>query len=164
MLSAVLSGCAAAPCAEPAQEWARDAERVFAAFQGFVRCRQYSKAHLLLSKGAKESMPYEEFFLGLTAFEAPRRLIGSLEVHAVDAAAGRVRLCSPEFGAGRDFRLAKLGPIYVLDFDASDVDYLKGRAMEWYRGQVRRADGWHFAYPPDWDYAPLSRACICGKR
>ena len=53
--------------------------------------------------------------------------------------------------------------IYALDFSSEDLDFLKGRTLGWYRLQVKRADGWHYAYPPDWTYAPLARTCVCGK-
>ena len=52
--------------------------------------------------------------------------------------------------------------IYVLDFTSDDIEFLKGRPGL-VRLQVKRADGWHYAYPPDWTYAPLARTCGCGK-
>jgi hypothetical protein len=82
----------------------------------------------------------------------------------VDAAAGRVRVCNAEFGVGRDLRIVQWQGIWTLDLTNDDIDYLRGRTLAWFRHQTDRADGWHFAYPPDWDYAPLRRACICGKR
>jgi hypothetical protein len=54
--------------------------------------------------------------------------------------------------------------IHVLDLSPDDVEYLKGRTLGWFRHQTERADGWHFAYPPDWTHAPVGRSCICGKR
>ena len=60
-------------------------------------------------------------------------------------------------------RIVKFLSINTLDFTSEDIEFLKGRTLGWYRLQVRRADGWHYAYPPDWTYAPLARSCACGK-
>lgn len=171
LLAAPLAACAAAagPCDDlprPADATQKP-ETVFPAFQLYVRCGQYKYAHTLLTPDTHKLLNWEQFYFGLTAFEALRRLILSTEVHAHDLKNGRVRLCSPEFGIGRDFRVAstKIGAksFYLLDFTGDDVEYLKGRALGWHRLQVRKADGWHFAYPPDWTYAPLARTCPCGS-
>jgi hypothetical protein len=140
---------------DPAESWK--------VFQEFVRAGEYGKAHELLSPAARKSIPVEALTLTLGAFEASRRLIAALQVHAVDPAAGRLRLCGPEFGVGRDFKIAGFHGITVLDFTRDDIEFFKGRTLGWRRHQVKRADGWQFAYPPDWSYAPVARACICGK-
>jgi len=159
-------GCASAPCPDEDQVRDRvaDPAQVFPVFQELVRCRDYGLAHNLLSPDSKKHLPYEAFAIAFTTFEASRRMIDGAEVHACDPAAGRIRVCNPEFGVGRDLRLKKWVGIYVLDLTGDDVEYLKGRALGWFRRQTERADGWHFAYPPDWEYAPVRGACICGRR
>ncbi len=146
----------------PLRERLRDPAEAFRAFQEFVRAGEFGKAHELLSGPARRRLPYEAFVTALTAYETSGRLLGALRVHGADAAAGRLRVCAPEFGFGRDLRVARLMTIWVLDLTPEDLEYFKDRALAWHRHQVKRADGWHFAYPPDWDYAPLARACICG--
>jgi hypothetical protein len=148
----------------------KDPARVFPLFQDLLRDQEYSKAHGLLSAKAKTLLPYEAFYFMFTGYEAARRLVLSAQVHALDPAgpAGyRLRLCNPEFGVGRDFRLSLWEiagqKLYPLDLNSDDIEYFRGRALKWYRLQLKRADGWHFAYPPDWTYAPLARTCICGK-
>ncbi len=141
----------------------------FPAFQELLRGRQYGLAHkYLLSARTKETLPYEAFLISFTAFEAPHRLIAATEVHrieTVDESTRLVRLCGPEFGVGRDVRLTLFNKKYwVLDLTGEDFEYLKGRALGWFRRQVRKADGWHFAYPPDWSYAPVARTCKCSRR
>jgi hypothetical protein len=161
------AGCAAAPaCPDSDQvaERAKDPAGVFPAFQELVRCGDYGLAHKLLSPETVKRFPYEAFAIAFTTYEPPRRMIAGAEVHRVDPAAGRIRVCNPEFGVGRELRLAKFHTIYTLDLSSDDIEYLKGRTFAWFRHQTDRADGWHFAYPPDWDYAPLGRSCICGKR
>jgi len=135
---------------------------VFPAFQEFVRDGLYSKAYDLVAPATKRGLSYEAFYIAFASFEAPRRLVAKLEVHRAEA--GRLRLCSSEFGVSLDVKLSKfMGRIWTLEFTPDDIETLKGRTLSWYRRQVKRADGWHFAYPPDWTYAPLARACGCGK-
>ncbi len=160
------SGCAAAACpdADAVRERAADPAKLFPAFQELVRCGDYGLAHSLLSPRSRRELPYEPFAIAFTSFEASRRLIAGAEVHAADAEAGRLRICNPEFGVGRELRISKFHDIYVLDLAGEDVEYLRGRVFAWFRLQTERADGWHFAYPPDWNHAPAGRRCICGKR
>jgi hypothetical protein len=146
----------------PLRERLRDPAEAFRVFQELVRAGEFGKAHELLSGDARRRLPYEAFVTALTAYETSGRLLAALRVHRADAAAGRLRVCAPEFGFSRDLRIARLMTIWVLDLSPEDLEYFKDRALAWHRHQVKRADGWHFAYPPDWDYAPLRRACICG--
>ena len=169
-VAGAVAGCAAAPpCPEleDIRERLKDPSQVFPVFQELVRCGNFGTAHAMLSPATKRVLAYEKFYFGLTAFEASTRMILSGRVHAVeapaDAKAGRIRVCGPEFGLGRDLKLAKLGELWMLELTEEDLEYLKGRALAWFRRQVKQADGWHFAYPPDWDYAPVGRRCICGK-
>jgi hypothetical protein len=165
-----VAGCAATPpCPEleDIRERLKDPAQVFPVFQELVRCGNFGTAHDLLSPATKRGLVYEKFYFALTAFEASTRMILSARVHAVEAPAeaksGRIRICGPEFGLGRDLKLAKFGGLWMLELSEEDLEYLKNRAMAWFRRQVKQADGWHFAYPPDWDYAPVGRRCICGK-
>jgi hypothetical protein len=169
-LAGALSACAAAPpCPdmEETRERVKDPARVFAVFQDLVRCGDFGTAHKLLGPSTQKTLSYEKFYFALTAFEASTRLLLSARTHAVDvapgAAAGRIRLCGTEFGLARDLRLTKFAGHWTLELSEEDLEYLKNRALAWFRRQVKRADGWHFAYPPDWEYAPVGRACICGK-
>jgi len=141
----------------------KDPAQVFPVFQELIAAGQYGTARNLLSPAASKLLPYESFYLTFASFEPPRRMVASLQVHALDPATNRLRLCSKEFGVSRDFRIVKFMTIYFLDFNSEDIDFLKGRTLGWYRLQVKRADGWHYAYPPDWTYAPLARTCVCGK-
>src|ERR1043166_3785143 len=135
----------------------QDPANVWPMFQKYLAEGEYSKAHELLSKDTKTRLQYPAFFIVFASYEAPRRLVAKTEVHKVDPA-GRILLCSPEFGVSREVRLVKfMGKIWTLELTPDDIDYFRGRPMEWYRHQVKSADGWHFAYPPDWTYAPLRR-------
>lgn len=140
---------------------------MFPVFQELVRAGDLGTAYDLLSPATKRGLSYEKFYFALSAFEASRRMLLTARVHALDAPAdaktGRIRICGPEFGLGRDLRVAKFVTIWTLELSEEDLEYLRGRALAWFRRQVKRADGWHFAYPPDWTYAPVGRACICGK-
>lgn len=159
----LMAVCALAQSADmdAIRERIKDPAQVFPAFQELVAQGEYGTAQKLLSPNAMKLLPSEAFYLAFASFEPPRRLVASLQVHHADAA--RVRVCSPEFGVSRDFRIAKFLSIHTLDFTSDDIEFLKGRTLSWYRLQVRRADGWHYAYPPDWAYAPLARSCACGK-
>jgi hypothetical protein len=148
---------------EVLRERLKDPRETWAVFRDLVRAREYGKAHELLSAETRKALPYEAFVIAFTAFDASRRLVAAGEAHGYDPASGRLRLCNPEFGIGRDLKVAKFVTIHVLDFSRDDLEYFKGRALSWYRHQVKRADGWHFAYPPDWTYAPLARTCDCGR-
>jgi hypothetical protein len=141
----------------------KDPEQVWTVFQELVAAGEYGTARNLLSPAAAKRISPEAFYLAFASFEPPRRMVASLEKHVVDVAGLRLRLCSREFGISRDFRIVKFMTIYALDFSSDDIEFLKGRPMAWYRLQVKRADGWHYAYPPDWTYAPLARSCVCGK-
>jgi hypothetical protein len=150
-------GCAAVPEADldEIRERVKDPAGVFPAFQDLVRAGDYGAAHKLLSPAARQGLPYEAFYLGFTAFEAPRRMI--LAARVVEAGPGRIRIAGEEFGTDRSLGLARFAGLWTLDLGAEDVEFFKGRALAWFRRQVRSADGWHFAYPPDWDYAPVGR-------
>lgn len=143
------------------RERLKDPAQVFPVFQELVAQKEYGTAQKILSPEAMKILGPEAFYLAFASFEPPRRMVASLKVHAVGN--GTIRLCSPEFGVSRDIKIAKFLSIYTLDFTAADIEFLKGRTLGWYRLQVRRADGWHYAYPPDWTYAPLARSCACGK-
>ena len=145
------------------RERVKDPAQIFPLFQELVAAGEYSKAHNLLSVDTKNSLPYEAFYIAFASVEPPRRMIAALQVHALEPESQRLRLCSREFGVSRDFRIVKYKTMYVLDLSSSDIEFLKGRTLGWYRLQVKRADGWHYAYPPDWTYAPMARSCGCGK-
>lgn len=166
LLAACASGAGAEP-PDPRQEL-KNPQRTFPVFQELLGAGLYGEAFDCLSFDAQKAVgSYEAFYFAFTAFEASRRLIGSLRVHGLDET-GRLRLCSPEFGMRLDMRLSilrvKKGEFHLLDFTSRDIGYIKDRAFAWHRHQVKRADGWHFAYPPDWTYAPLARSCICEGR
>lgn len=141
----------------------KDPAQVFPVFQELIAAGEYGTARNLLSKNAATILTPEVFYVTFASYSPPRRMVASLQQHVVESANLRLRLCSREFGVSRDFRIAKFMTIYVLDFTSDDIEFLKGRAMGWYRLQVKRADGWHYAYPPDWTFAPMARNCVCGK-
>src|SRR5882672_4015949 len=145
----LISVCALvqAPDMDRVRERLKDPAQVFPVFQELIAAGEYGTAQKILSPAAMKFLPAEAFYLAFASFEPPRRMVASLRVHAV--ADGRLRLCSPDFGVSRDFRIVKFMTIYTLDFNPDDIDFLKGRTLSWYRTQVRRADGWHYAYPPD---------------
>jgi hypothetical protein len=143
------------------RERIKDPSQVFPVFQELVAAGEYGTAQKLLSPSAMKLMSAETLYLVFASFEPPRRMIASMQVHSVDGS--RVRICSREFGVSRDIRLVKFLTIYTLDFTSDDIEFLKGRTLGWYRLQVKKADGWHYAYPPDWTYAPTARSCACGK-
>lgn len=170
--------CSFAPGTAPAQdidearERLKDPAQVFPIFQQLVQAGRYANAHeWTLSPKTRSSMPYEAFYTAMTVkemnYDVSRRLLSSLRVCRVDEAARTVRLCSPLFGFDHTLRLTKFVKLWVLDMTREDLEafvrYFAGRAMAWHRLQVKRADGWHYAYPPDWTYAPLARSCVCGK-
>jgi len=141
----------------------KDPAQVWPVFQELIAAGEYGTARELLSKNAATILNPEVFYLTFASYSPPRKMVASMEQHLVDSANLKIRLCSKEFGVSRDFRIAKFMTIYQLDFTSDDLEFLKGRPMAWYRLQVKRADGWHYAYPPDWTYAPLARTCVCGK-
>jgi hypothetical protein len=141
----------------------KDPTQTFPVFQELIAAGEFGMARDMLSTETQKLLPQEAFTLAFTSLDVPRRMIASLEMHSVDVANLRIRLCSREFGVSREFRIVKFMTIYALDFTSDDIEFLKGRPMAWYRLQVKRADGWHYAYPPDWTYAPLARTCVCGK-
>jgi len=120
------------------------------------------RAHDLLAPATKRALVYEAFYVVFASYEAPRRMVETLKVHRAEA--GKLLLCSPEFGVSREVKLTKyMGKVWKVEFTPEDIEFLKGRSLGWFRNQVKRSDGWHFAYPPDWTYAPEWRACGCGK-
>ncbi len=148
----------------------QDPAPIFAYFQKLVREREYGKAQELLSPAARKFLPAEAFYLTFSQFDASRRLVASFEVHRAETLSkeeSKIRICSREFGSSREIRLERFGVgllwYWSIDLTRDDVEHLKGRALSWHRHQVKRADGWQFAYPPDWAYAPLGRACGCGS-
>lgn len=159
----LMAVCALVPSQDLAEirDRIKDPAQVFPVFQELIAAGEYGTAQKLLSPAAMKMLPAEAFYLTFASFEPPRRLVASLKVHGL--ADGKLRLCSPDFGVSREFRIQKFLTIYTLDFTPDDIDFLKGRTLSWYRLQVRRADGWHYAYPPDWTYAPLGRSCACAK-
>lgn len=170
LLGLLTAGCACVPCdaPPPALTDLKDPAKVLPTFQEFVRRGEFARAFdTCLSPETKRMLGYERFYLALTAFEAGRRLLGTARAHGVDPARERLRLCNPEYGVARDLRLRRItlgqASWYVLELTNDDLEYLKDRAFDWHRHQVRRADGWHFAYPPDWVHAPVTRACNCGR-
>ncbi|MBV8881233.1 MAG: hypothetical protein JO332_14805 [Planctomycetaceae bacterium] len=161
LLLAAVCALAQSPDMDAIRERIKDPAQLFPVFQELIAAGEYGTAQRLLSPNAMKMLPAEAFYLTFASYEPPRRLVASLKMHAVDGT--RLRLCSPEFGVSRDFRIVKFLSINTLDFTPDDIEFLKGRTLGWYRLQVRRADGWHYAYPPDWTYAPLARSCACGK-
>jgi len=153
------------------RERLKDPAQVFPVFQEFIRAGLYSPAHQLLSAKTAQQLPYEAFYTAMTvpemSYDVSKRLLSSLHVHRVQPDLQRVELCNSEFGFRYALRLSKFAGQYRLDFTRDELDsfvrYFAGRAMAWHRHQVKRADGWHYAYPPDWTYAPLARTCGCGK-
>ncbi len=165
-----LSACAFAGEGQAPEitEELRDPERVFPAFQKLVRMGHYGSAYdTCLSPDSRRALSYEEFYISLSSFEPVRRLVASARVHGLDSEKGRFRLCSPDFDLSCDLGLHPLtvgkNTFYQIDLNRGDVGQIRSRALEWHRHQVRRADGWHFAYPPDWDYAPLAHTCPCRR-
>jgi len=163
-MGALLLSCATPEPQEeaPLAERLKDPANVWPAFQGFMKEGQYSKAYDLVAPATRKSLPYEAFYIAFASIEAPRHLVATMEAHRAEA--GKLLLCAPEFGVSREIKLAKyMNKIWTLQFSDDDIEFLKGRTLGWFRHQVRKADGWHFAYPPDWTYAPLARTCACGK-
>jgi hypothetical protein len=143
-----------------------DPAQVFPVFRELVAAGRYGTAHEVLSPAARKAVPVEALTIAFGGVEAARRLVAGLASHATEASgdAGKTRVCGAEFGAARELALSRfLGRIWTLDLTREDVEYFRGRTLGWYRLQVRRADGWHFAYPPDWTYAPLGRGCGCER-
>ena len=174
MIHLMLAVCALAPVAVQDEERKgpdmdeirrriKDPAQVWPVFQELIAAGELGTARDLLSKNAKTLLSPELFYFTFASYSPPKRMVASLQPHVVDASNLKVRLCSNEFGVSREFRIAKFMTIYVLDFTSDDLEFLKSRPMAWYRLQVKRADGWHYAYPPDWTYAPLARTCVCGK-
>jgi hypothetical protein len=170
--------CALAPDSGTAQDVDEVRERlknpaqVFVVFQELLQAGKYAKAHeWTLSPKTKGALSSEAFYFAMTSkemsYEASKRMMSSLRVHRVDETARVIHLCSSEFGFQYQLRLTKFVNLWVLDITKDELEafvrYFAGRAMAWYRLQVKRADGWHYAYPPDWTYAPLGRPCVCEK-
>lgn len=170
--------CVLPPADGPAQDVEEVRERLknpaqaFPVFQELLRAGRYADAHNWVLSGKTHAvLPYEAFYLALTgpemSYDVSRRLLYSLRVHQVDEAARTVEVCSAEFGFRRQLRLSKLMNLWVLDFTREElhsfISYCADRALAWYRLQVKRADGWHYAYPPDWSYAPLARSSACER-
>jgi hypothetical protein len=163
------AGCAAVPCGDPPPlSDLKDPGKVLPTLQEFIRCGAFAKAFdACLTPETRKMLGYERFYMALTAYEAGRRLIVTSRAHGIDVAGERLRLCNPEYGVARDLRLRRItlgrASWFALELTHDDLEYLKGKAFEWHRHQVRRADGWHFAYPPDWVPAPVARTCNCGR-
>jgi len=156
--------CALAPLGQDLadiRERLKDPAQVFPVFKELIAAGEYGTAQKVLAPSSMKLMSAETLYLVFASFEPPRRMIASMQVHAVNDS--HVRICSREFGVSRDIRLVKFLTIYTLEFTADDIEFLKGRTLGWYRLQVKKADGWHYAYPPDWNYAPMARSCACGK-
>ena len=163
---------APAQSVDEAREALKHPAQVFPLFQKLTLAGRYADAwNWTLSPKTHVSLPYEAFYLSMTgpemSFDVSRRLLASLRVSSVDEAARVVRVSSPEFGIRRELRLTRFANLWVLDFSRDELrsllSYFADRALAWYRLQVKRADGWHYAYPPDWTYAPLARASV-GER
>jgi hypothetical protein len=172
VLAFVCAAAASVQDVEEVRERLKDPAQVFPVFQELLKAGQYAKAwEWTLSPKTRAQLPYEAFYTVMTAdemsYDVSKRLMSSLRVHKADAEAGTVTLCSAAFGFERSLRLTKFVKLYVLDLNRDELEkfvkYFAGRAMAWYRLQVKRADGWHYAYPPDWTYAPLGRSCVCGQ-
>jgi hypothetical protein len=165
MLSLIMGGIwlfAPAQDDEDVREKLKDPANVWPLFQARMKAGQYSKAHDLLAPATRKFLPYEAFFIAFASYEAPRHLVAQLT--PLRAEEGKLLLCSYEFGARREIRLTKyLGRVWTLEFTPDDIEFFKGRTLAWFRHQVSKADGWHFAYPPDWTYAPLARTDTCKK-
>ena len=165
LLVLMLTGCAVPAVLEPPklQEVLQDTAKVFPAFQEYVKRGSYGDAHQCMSMAAQKALPYEQFYAALTAFEALRRLITTSQTSELDGERRRMSVCNAEFGIQRSFGLSTLRAqeetYYLLDLTRDDVDYLREQTLAWYKHQVKRADGWNFAYPPDWTYATLSKPC-----
>ena len=101
----------------------KDPTQVFPVFQELIAAGEYGIARDMLSRETAKILPQEAFTLAFTTFEVPRRMIASLEQHAVDVAGLKVRLCSKEFGVSREFRIVKFMTIYALDFTADDIEF-----------------------------------------
>jgi len=172
LLLVALCSLAAVQDLDEVRERLKDPAQVFPIFQELIRAGRYSNAHdWTLSPKTRTQLPYEAFYTAMTipemSYDVSKRLMSSLRVHKADPEARTLRLCSSEFGFDRTLRLSKFANLWVLDFTRDELEsfvrYFAGRAMAWHRLQVKRADGWHYAYPPDWTYAPLGRPCVCGS-
>src|SRR5436190_19653546 len=75
------------------RERVKDPAQIFPLFQELIAAGEYSKAHNLLSVATKKSLPYEAFYIAFASVEPPRRMIASLQVHALEPASNRLRLC-----------------------------------------------------------------------
>jgi len=158
-----LWGCAGAPCDDlPSGKELKDPTRLLPVFREFMRCGEYAKAHKCLMPGA---MSYEEFYLGFTAFkDTTAHLVRGLVEHGIDASAGTIRLCNPEFGVSRDFRIARFkNLIWTFDFTEADIRYFQDRALAWFRKQTQAADYRIYTYPPNWTYARVDGTCSCAR-
>jgi hypothetical protein len=162
----LLAACAAPQTGElPSGKELKDPRRLLPVFKEFIRHQEYSKAHGCLSKEAKETLPYEPFYAGLTAYEAVSHLISGLQEHGIDTENGVMRICNPEFGVSRDFRIKGEfgGRLWTLDFTRADLDFLQERALAWFRRQ-REAAGHRFhVYPRNWPYSKVMPRCGCNR-
>lgn len=166
-------GCASQPEPVPTLDEMRaqmkDPKGLLAIFQRLVRTEQYAVLwkHCLAvdPTTGRKFLEQEPFQLAMTNQEVRPvlpQLISSLEAHSVDEKAGTVRICSPEYGISRDFRVRLLAKrFWQFLFTMEDIDYFRERALAWFRKQVEVADGRHFAYPPDWKYARVVARCEC---
>jgi hypothetical protein len=159
----LLAGCATTQQGElPSGKELKDPKRLLPVFKEFLRAGELSKAHECLSKGAKSAVPYEAFFAVFTGFEGSARMITGLEEHGLTETT--IRICNPEFGISRDFKIVKeFKIIWKLDLTREDLQYFQDRALEWFRRQNTAAGHRHYVYPPDWKYAPVMPRCDCKK-
>ncbi|MBI4566115.1 MAG: hypothetical protein HY716_15625 [Planctomycetes bacterium] len=142
-------------------------------FMEMIRCDLPAKAREILSADAKKRFPEGSFTLAVRntlAPDATKRLILGFEQHSVtvspDGETALARWCNREFGVFLDIRLMRerlAGRWYwAIDFTREQlVETLEPALMAWYRRQRDAADGRIYAYPPDWEYAPVAADCPC---
>lgn len=160
-------GCSSAAC--PDMDEVRDAlqdpRASFPMFKTLVHCGLYSKAFDCLSFSSQRTIGREQFYVAMTSLETARRLICLGEVHTVDTKRRSFKLCNPEFGVVRDIGLTPLRSgskvFYLIDLKPDDIEFFRKQALLWFKHQVKQADGFRFAYPPDWKHSSLIRDCGC---
>ena len=147
-------------------------KRVFPLFRTLLSRGRTGVAHKLLTPRSNRALRPEELYLfyqEYKKYEPARRMISAMVVHKVTVkeGMGTIRICAPEFRMSHLFTVQRTGKVWLLDLTREDVNYLRNtlmdRSLKWFRRQVKQADGWHFAYPPDWNYTPLRRTCRCGR-
>src|SRR5205814_7550488 len=103
----LMAVCALAPSQDISEirDRIKDPAQVFPVFQELIAAGEYGTARNLLSPSAAKMLTPEIFYLTFASFEPPRRMVASLQVHALEPASNKLRLCSREFGVSRDFRI-----------------------------------------------------------